>query len=221
MGPQTGVMTATVPDLDLELLHDRQYSVQVYRKSDRELLARGRVRDTKPPGLYVDGDPDPLTIHDMVVDLTVAFPSFEITDVDMNFDTHPQPMCPAITESYRQLVGLSIARGYTHRLRELFGGPRGCAHVTALLQAMGPALIQSAWSMGIRGGRATEGFGGVAPGSTPDERIGLNLNTCHVWAEDAELVQRVRAGDRLGPTIPIATRLRELGRDPASWGQRA
>jgi hypothetical protein len=218
-------MTTTVPDLDagLELLHDREYSVRVYRRNERELVARGRIRDVKPPGLYVEGDPEPLTIHDMVVDLTVAYPSYEITGFDVVFDTHPQPACPAITEAYGKLVGLSIARGFTHKLRELFGGPRGCAHVTALLQAMGPALIQSAWSISVSADPRTRAAGaadGEEREPTPIERMGRNLNTCHLWAEDGPLVQRVLAGEQLGPPIPIAVRLRDHGRDPDVWWQK-
>ncbi len=79
----------------------------------------------KPPGLYVEGDPDPLTLHHMVVDLTVGYPSYEITGVEVVFDTHPQSSCPDISGAYEGLVGLSIARGFTNKLRELFGGPRG------------------------------------------------------------------------------------------------
>jgi hypothetical protein len=221
-------MTVAVPELDpeLELLHDREYSVRVYRRSDDELVARGRIRDLKPPGLYVEDDPEPLKIHDMVVDLTVAYPSYEITGFAVVFDTHPQPMCPAISEAYAQLVGLSITRGFTHRLRELFGGPRGCAHVTALLQAMGPALIQSAWSMSVGGDPRTAAARGADGGDGGDrepsarERIGYNLNTCHVWAEDGELVGRVLAGERLGPPLPIQQRLREHGKDPNVFWKR-
>ena len=116
---QTEAMTASLPDLDLdldpdlelELLHDRQYSVRVYRKNHGELLARGQVRDVKPAGLYVEGDPDPLVLHHMVVDLTVAHPSYEITGAEVVFDTYPQPTCPAISAGYQQLVGLSVAAG--------------------------------------------------------------------------------------------------------------
>jgi Protein of unknown function (DUF2889) len=222
-------MTATLPDLDLELLHDRQYSVQVYRKNDHELLARGHVRDVKPPGLYVEGDPDPLVLHDMVVDLTVAYPSYEIAGVEVVFDTHPQPTCPAISGGYQQLVGLSVTRGYTHRLRELFGGPRGCAHVTALLQAMGPALIQSGWSMRISESRRAHREALPGEDANPDggddervriDRVGRNVNTCHVWAEDGDLLRRVAAGERVGPGLPIQQRLRERGEDPDTWWDR-
>jgi hypothetical protein len=217
-------MTATVPDLDLELLHDRQYSVQVYRKNEREIVARGSVRDVKPPGLYVEDDPDPLMIHHMVVDLTVAFPSFDIVGVEVVFDTHPQLTCPAITVAYQQLVGLSITRGFTHRLRELFGGPRGCAHVTALLQAMAPALIQSGWSMRIADGRARAAAGIPPDSSDPEavreDRLGRNLNTCHVWAEDGDLMGRLRAGERIGPGLSIQQRLRDRGHDADAWWNR-
>jgi len=40
------------------------------------------------------------------------------------------------------LKELSIARGFTHKVRGLFGGPRGCTHTTALSQAMAPEAIQ-------------------------------------------------------------------------------
>jgi hypothetical protein len=217
-------MTATVPDLDLELLHDRQYSVQVYRKNESEILARGSVRDVKPPGLYVEGDPDPLTIHHMVVDLTVSFPTFDIVGVEVVFDTHPQLTCPAITAAYEQLVGLSITRGFTHRLRELFGGPRGCAHVTALLQAMAPAVIQSGWSMRLSRSRDSVDVDSPAAPAGPDavreDRLGRNLNTCHVWAEDGDLLRRLRAGERIGPGISIQARLRERGEDADAWWDR-
>jgi hypothetical protein len=210
-------------DTDLELLHQRDYAVEVYRRSATELVARGSVHDQKPPGLYVDGDPDPLTIHRMTIELTVAFPSLEITDAQVQFGTHPQPGCPGIATHYRNLIGLSIARGFTHRVRELFGGPRGCTHVTALLQAMAPALVQSMWSMRIANQRA-----GVAP--SPTEGVGAhagflaaqarNVDTCHVWAADGELVALVEQGGVWGPGIPVRERLEARGIDPVEWWER-
>ena len=107
------------------------------------------VHDVKPPGLYVDDDPDPLSMHRMRVELEIDYPALVVRAVDVEFDDFPQTLCPMIADDYGALVGVSITRGFTHRVRELFGGPRGCAHVTALLQAMAPAVVQSTWSMGI------------------------------------------------------------------------
>jgi hypothetical protein len=206
-------------DDELELVHDRDYSVQVYRASPHELVARGRVRDEKPPGLYVEHDPDPLTMHDMTIELRVGYPSLEITDTSVRFTTFPQLTCAGISDHYRSLVGVSIARGFTHKVRELFGGPRGCAHVTALLQAMAPAVVQSTWSMRVLNRRD-----GVDGESTPiaDPRAAAraavlpNLDTCHVWAADGELVARVERGEVVTPGIPVRDRLAALGVD---WGE--
>ena len=145
--------------LDLEQLHHRRYDVRSYRQSDDLLRLRGTVIDEKPPGVYFAEDPDPLTIHHMVLDIVVAFPSLEIVDVELVMQTRPHRECDAIVPKYSELIGLSVARGFTHKVRELFGGPRGCSHTTALLQAMAPVVIQSTWSM--RALSETEQF--VAP----------------------------------------------------------
>jgi hypothetical protein len=65
-------------DPESELIHERAYVVRAYRKDSNTLLLRGAVRDQKPPGLYVADDPEPLTIHHMIVDLEIAVPSLEI-----------------------------------------------------------------------------------------------------------------------------------------------
>ena len=142
-------MTALLDDdaPDLPLLHERDYVVRAYAAAPDEILVRGVIHDVKPPGLLVDGDTEPLTMHHMVVELRVHYPSLDITAAHVSFDAYPQPMCPSIATHYESLVGLSIARGFTHKVRELFGGPRGCSHTTALLQAMAPVAVQSWFGM--------------------------------------------------------------------------
>ena len=71
------------PDPDLPLIHTRNYEVRAFKVSDSEIMLRGAVRDDKAPGLYVDGDPEPLTIHHMVVELRVSYPTFEILDATL------------------------------------------------------------------------------------------------------------------------------------------
>jgi hypothetical protein len=213
------------PDPEGELIHTREYQVKVYKRDESTLLVRGAVRDSKEPGLYIVGDPDPLTVHHMVVGLVVAFPSLEITDVEVEFESHPNPQCPSIADHYKGLIGLSVARGFTHKVRELFGGPRGCTHTTALLLAMGPAVVQSRFSMQVlsareRGIDPDRGFGGLAEMPIEERRKfwTFNLNTCHVWAEDGTFVADLEAG-RGGRHVPVFVkrRLERLGRDGDSW----
>ena len=196
----------------LDVLHDREYRVRAYRVDDATLLIRGAVRDQKPPGLYVPEDPDPITIHHMQVELRVAFPSLEILDASVLFETHPHTSCPKITDHYGGLVGLSIARGFTHRVRELFGGPRGCTHTTALLVAMAPVAVQCIWSMQASASKRTGPGDAVAMSAAERQRLMLSsLDSCHVWADDGEHVAAVRAGVPVEPPLPMLKRYRELG----------
>ncbi len=204
-----------------ELIHERAYVVRSYFKSNDRLLMRGAVRDQKPPGLYVPEDPEPLTVHHMIVDMEIAMPTLEIVSARAALEVHPHAACPRIEDHYQHLVGLSIARGFTHKVRELFGGPRGCTHTTALLQAMAPVAIQSTWSFRARVARTTGQ--GAADWSSPEARergIAMNLNTCHIWAEDGDQVRSIRAGEPMEVPVWIQKRFAKLGLDPASWRDR-
>ena len=222
----SSILPAEPVDADgqpLDVLHDREYRVQAYRKGPDRVLIRGAVRDQKPPGLYLADDPEPLTVHHMQIDIEVAYPQLEIVAAGVAFEAHPNDECPAISTHYEQLVGLSIARGFTHRVRELFGGPRGCTHTTALLQAMAPVAVQTIWSLRAaeakRGGPASE----PSPEPTPEQRRAMwqmNVNTCHVWAEDSEWVGRLEAGEEMPPPAFVSERLVQLGMKPDDWRAR-
>lgn len=208
-------------DPDLQPIHTRNYEVRAFKVNDTEILLRGAVRDDKPAGLYIRDDADPLTIHHMIVELRVSFPMMEILDARVDFHDFPHPECPGITTTYEQLIGLSIARGFTHKVRELFGGPRGCTHTTALLQAMGPVAIQCGWSMRVI--KMTEAdTAKTDPELSPEARemaFRSNLNTCHIWDENGDQVRRIRSGEDIGAPLSVTKRLDRLGRDRAEWNR--
>jgi len=215
------IIDSTAPSLlplddDLDIIHTRRYETRVYRLNESEMLIRGAITDTKPPGLYVIDDPDELEIHQMQIEMKVKIPELEIIDAKAGFETHPHTSCPRILDHYKNLIGLNIARGFTHKVRELFGGPRGCTHITALLQAMAPAVVQATWSMAVRKRRDD----GIAPGAVDKNRENMlagNINTCHVWAEDGDHLQEVREGKPPEPPLQVTERLIQLGRKPEEW----
>lgn len=210
------------PDPDLTELHNRKYEVRAFRVNEGRVLLRGMVRDDKPNGLYLQDDPDPLTIHHMIVDLEITFPQMVIERAEVVYQSHPHLECTDIVPHYQKLVGLSIARGFINKVRELFGGPRGCTHVTALLQAMAPVAIQCAWSMRIAAARENGTLGQKRDDLTPEQReamFAMNLNTCHVWDEEGEVVSTLRAGGEIPPPLSVQIRLRELGKDPSEWNK--
>lgn len=199
------------PEGAVPVLHDREYRVESYRLGSGRLLIQGALRDQKPPGLLIPGDPEPLTIHHMTLAIEIALPSMMIEAVQTHFPTFPQSSCPAIIDHYDGLIGLSIARGFTHKVRELFGGPRGCSHTTALLQAMAPIAMQSMKSM-----EAFEAEESGAPNpfvERDDDSWKRLVNTCHVWAEGGQAVELIKKGESGARARPITMveRLEDLG----------
>jgi hypothetical protein len=178
---------------DEELLHDRTYRVRAYRRSEQQMRIRGMVRDIKPMIMALEMGRGPIEVHHMVVDLVVDYPEMIISEVDVEFATNPHEGCPAIASKYQNLVGLPMTRGYIAKVRELFGGPRGCTHTTALLLAMGPVATQAMTSMEMRGRQPGDWDRADRPFNP-----GHMINTCHFWAEDGEAIALVRAGKHPG-----------------------
>ncbi len=200
-------------DSDLTPIHDREYRVRSYRLAPDRILIRGAVRDQKPPGLYISHDPDPITVHHMVVELEVSFPGLEIARAEVTFNTYPHTTCSVITDHYKKLEGLSIARGFSNKVRELFGGPRGCTHTTALLLAMGPVAVQCAWSMRTFEAPDTDepslkmGFNR----DPDDDSWKMNTNTCHEWAEDGPAYAKAASGLSWGVPVFMRERAEKFG----------
>lgn len=203
------------PDGDpLPLLHDREYRVRAYRLASDRILIQGGVRDQKPPGLYLRQDPEPLTVHHMQASIEISFPALEIVAARVDFETHPNETCPSIADRYGELVGLSIARGFTHRVRELLGGPRGCTHTTALLQAMAPVAIQCFWSMkSAEAALAGDPEPVIGKSRQRDDSWRTIVGSCHVWDPDGPAVAAAEA--HVPQPIPVfmRARLEKLGID--------
>ena len=205
------------PNPDLPLLHTRRYEVRAFRMADDRFMLRGVVCDEKPAGVYVSNDPDPLWMHLMVVDLEITYPTFVIEKASVEFKNHPHLGCTDITDHYKKLEGMSISRGFNAKVKELFGGPRGCTHIGALLSAMAPVAIQTGWSM--RAIVVTNEVGLTTPAiqEQRSRQFAANINTCHMWDEDGDLVATVKAGNEIEMPLAVSIRLRELGRSEAEW----
>ena len=202
------------PDPDYIRIHTRRYEVRAFRKADDCLMLRGVVVDEKPVGLYIESDPDPLWMHHMILDLEIHFPTLVIQKANVQFNEHPHLGCTGIVDHYKKLEGMSITRGFTSKVKELFAGPRGCTHTTALLQAMAPVAVQSMWSMRVASARAR----GVSLESMGDgPQTASPVNTCHMWEESGELATSMREGREIEIPLSISKRLRSLGLTDDVW----
>jgi len=191
-------------------IHQRSYHTEAFAEPDGLMRVYGRLTDTKPHGLCL-ADGTPLVIHDMAVDLYVQPETFEIVRVEADMHVQPYDICSHILESYQKLVGLSIARGYSRKVKELFGGPSGCAHVGALLIAMGPVAIQASWSLVNLHEEPADFVADDLDEAERERRLRMNVNTCHVWREDGEHIAAIRRGERANTPDWHQSRIESLG----------
>ena len=158
------------------LTHTRNVVCRGYKRADGLWDIEGHLVDTKTydmqmsertNGLIPAGEP----LHNMAIRITVDL-QLNIHDAIAVMDDTPFRICPSIAERFSLLKGLQIARGFTRKTRELFGGINGCTH---LLELLGPV--------------ATTAFQ-----ATHQERQYIDdlpmLNSCHAFAEDSSVVKQ-------------------------------
>jgi hypothetical protein len=178
----TADVAAGASDDGRAFVHRRVIEIDVAAGADAgTLMATGRLTDVKGQRvamytgrqLPVGGVP-----HDMHVRLLIG-PGQEIRGVVVEMAEVPGPPCRAVVPSFQQLVGVRVGSGYRAALRERFGGLHGCVHVLELLNAMGPPIMQAAWTVELG-----EGYD---PGA-----MAAWEGTCHVYAPDGAVVERLR-----------------------------
>ncbi|MCP5380886.1 MAG: DUF2889 domain-containing protein [Kordiimonadaceae bacterium] len=119
-------------------------------------------------------------IHEMWVRLTVD-DQFFICNVEAATDNSPFEMCPAITDAYKQLIGIRIGPGWRRAINEKVKGRNGCTHITELLQPLATVSFQTLMgNIQKNAARKNDHDKNVKP---------VVLNSCHAWAEDSEVVK--------------------------------
>ena len=133
------------PDVAREPLHRRTIEIHGYKRADGLYDIEGHLLDTKfndfklAAGVRTAGE----AIHSMWLRITVDR-TLTIVDAKADMDAMPyENYCNQIVPAYRALIGLAIRPGYTQRVKELFGGVRGCTHITELAGALATAAFQT------------------------------------------------------------------------------
>jgi hypothetical protein len=181
-----------------EPVHRRTISVDSYEAGE-QLRVVGRLRDERP---WHDTIP---VLHDMELALTVQLDGLIITSAVATMHKFPHDECPFISPKFAQLEGLSIARGFTRAMRELFAGVSGCQHLHELARVSGPAVFQAATSLRAKRRQSSE-----SATVDPAALIGNMLGTCHIWEKDGIGVQKLELGWRPGTTRYPAPSVDEL-----------
>src|SRR5580704_14277632 len=176
--------------------------MEVYQR-DEYFAVVGTLHDERP---WASGDYSPRDLHFMDLGLVVRRADLTIVDAAADMKTFPHAECTDIEESFRDLIGLSVSRGYTNAVQQRFGRQRGCSHLEFLARALGPVVIQAITSSAAYRVEHGDGIYPMREGG-----FGFLVNTCHVWTEDGAGAQKIEAGWRpglLGYPAPRAVEVR-------------
>lgn len=167
-------------------VHTRRVEIECWHREDGLLDIEARMVDLKdkdyplPPSLGVLAKGSPL--HDMRVRVTVDL-DMTIQDAVVSSDAVPYPGgCDTIAPVYRQLVGLSLLKGFRRAVTERFGGVRGCSHITELLGALPTAAFQTMASL--------QRDNGVMDWDERVTKQPAQLDKCHALEVSSETVRR-------------------------------
>jgi hypothetical protein len=133
------------PKSPREPLHLRSIEIRGYKRADGLFEVEGHLVDTKDNDFKLASGVRPAgeAIHEMWLRITVDR-NLVIVDAEAATDAMPYVgECHTITPQYRGLVGLAIRPGYTQKIKELFGGVRGCTHITELAGSLATAAFQT------------------------------------------------------------------------------
>ncbi|MEW6668602.1 MAG: DUF2889 domain-containing protein [Thermodesulfobacteriota bacterium] len=170
-------------------VHERKLDFRTYPLDDGRLIVEGWLKDEQHvPGYHWDGTARPERIvHHMGARLLINGWPPVILDVETEMVVIPHESCPTAMGSARDSIGLAITSGFSEEIRRRLGGPNGCAHLTHLITAMGPAAVHGYWTQKSR-----------TPPPMPrslEELEGLPIlvNSCRLWSEDGPILKDIKA----------------------------
>ena len=103
----------------------------------------------------------------------------------------PYDWCQETSNSLDAIKGLQIAPGFTRKVKKILSESKKCSHLTTLLFAIAPAVMQGFWVFSA----------GTPRGNVVSPAIVENylVDTCWVWRKDGPLASRLTQKDKNHP----------------------
>jgi hypothetical protein len=169
-------------ELKKERLSARTIRMQTFRVDDQRVLVEGSLDDERMIEVYGRDNSllGPGPVHGMKARFLIGGIPPKILDAEAEMPEVPMEECPEVRDRVKELIGLTIAYGYSREVKKLLGGVKGCVHLTSLILAMGPAALHG-WNNNNRRRPAPAEFGSFM--------LEYIKNSCWVWREDGEKYQ--------------------------------
>ena len=130
------------------LLHTRRVECNGYLRDDGGFDIEATMQDISIEGteMFFRKVAPGGQIHSMRI-VVGTDADLVIQAVRADTEAAPTVHCGDSNAGYAQLVGLKIGPGFTKKAKALFGGTRGCVHMTELLGPLATAAIQTWYAL--------------------------------------------------------------------------
>ena len=159
-------------------MHLRSVALEGFKRSDGLWDIEARIVDTKDQdyplssGLRRPGE----AVHDMSVRVTIDA-KMNILEAAACTDAAPyMGHCDSVPPDYSRIVGLNLFHGFRKAVKDLYGGTRGCAHVSELLMQLPTVALQT--------------FASEVLDNDDSKHKPYQLERCHALVAHSEAVRR-------------------------------
>lgn len=176
-------------------VHERKLELRSYPLEDGRLIIEGWLRDERlVDGYHWNGvRREPGVVHWMCIRFLVGDWPLTILEAEGEMPNVPHDLCPTTLEGIERAVGVKIVAGYSEQIRKIFGGVRGCNHLTHLMMVMGTAALHGYWTHHTRKKRPV-------PNSLEEfEALPQLVNSCALWGEDGPIMTDLKAAMEASP----------------------
>jgi hypothetical protein len=167
-------------------IHARNIEISTYESDSENIIVEGILKEDRLiPVYHHSGEKHPPhTVHHMIVQMLIESLSLTIKEIKVEMPQTPHEDCIQTSNSLQQLSGMRIAPGFISKVKKTLGGINGCLHLTTLVLAMAPAIIQGYWVYQNK----EKGDNEISPEMVNDYLI----DTCWVWRKDGPLAAELK-----------------------------
>jgi hypothetical protein len=170
-----------------EKIQSRDVQIATYEWDDAHIVVCGELCDRRRvPTYFLDGTPRPAAVvHHMRICIKVDVRTLVIEEIEAELPQIPHEECAEMHQTLAGIKGMTLAPGFSSKVKGKLGGTRGCIHLTTLLLAMAPAALQGYWVHNDRD-----------PSRRRISETHLEkylIDTCRVWRREGPLVRQIAA----------------------------
>ncbi len=177
--------------IDSEKIHTRQIDITIYTHDSDHLIVYGELKDNRliPTYSLSMERREPVTVHGMRIAIKVELKSLTIVELEVETPQIPHKECDPVKKSLDTIVGLQLKPGFSHKVRQRVGGPKGCIHLTTLLLAMAPAALQGYWTHNDRNPEKRK--------LTREQMDHYLVDTCYVWRREGPWLKELTSKNNI------------------------